>query len=222
MPHLHHWAEGWSANSRLALLWRVAPGPSPQRTIKIKFALLRWAWAGGQGGKLSKTLFFMGNVMTIKFWKWNFYCGEILLSWRRLPHKSLHTCKIVLWIMLLASSHLQLHNKYSTDMVFACASCFPWQNHESGKKKAPKHKLLLSGWSWDDPGFVPGISPGLSRGFHWWKPGTNPGFLLILTQWTISPGLSQGQTRFVPGTIPGTKGGTESLCEKSLCAFFAR
>ena len=30
------------------------------------------------------------------------------------------------------------------------------------------------------------------------------------------------QTRFVTGTIPGTKGGTESLCEKSLCAFFAR
>ena len=29
-------------------------------------------------------------------------------------------------------------------------------------------------------------------------------------------------TGFVPGTIPGTKGGTESLCEKSLCAFFAR
>ena len=38
----------------------------------------------------------------------------------------------------------------------------------------------------------------------------------------ISPGLSLGQTRFVPGTIPGTKGGTESLCENSLCAFFAR
>ena len=35
-------------------------------------------------------------------------------------------------------------------------------------------------------------------------------------------GLSQGQTQFVPGTIPGTKGGTESLCEKSLCAFFQK
>ena len=34
--------------------------------------------------------------------------------------------------------------------------------------------------------------------------------------------MSLGQTRFVPGTIPGTKGGTESLSEKSLCAFFAR
>ena len=26
----------------------------------------------------------------------------------------------------------------------------------------------------------------------------------------------------IPGAISGTKGGTESLCEKSLCAFFAR
>ena len=34
--------------------------------IKIKFALVRGGGAGGQGGKSSKTLFFMGNVMTIK------------------------------------------------------------------------------------------------------------------------------------------------------------
>ena len=109
----------------------------------------------------------------------------------------------------------------------------------SGKKKAHKPKF-----------FCPvglGTTPGLSRGFHrvcpWDKsgenlgqtrvfssrdkpgenPGTNPGFLLILHSGSpISPGLSQGQTRFVPGTVPGTKGGTESLCEKSLCAFFAR
>ena len=67
----------------------------------------------------------------------------------------------------------------------------------SGKKKAHKHKL-----------FCP---VGL---------GTTPGFLLILHSGSpISPGLSLGQTRFVPGTIPGTKGGTESLREKSLCAF---
>ena len=38
-----------------------------ETTIKKKFALCRGGWAGGQGGKLSKTLFFMGNVMTIKF-----------------------------------------------------------------------------------------------------------------------------------------------------------
>ena len=35
----------------------------------------------------------------------------------------------------------------------------------------------------------------------------------------ISPGLSVGQTRFIPGTIPGTKGGTESLCEKNYVPF---
>ena len=82
---------------------------------------------------------------------------------------------------------------------------------------------FLSGWSWDDPGFVPGISPGLSLGQVWWKAGTNPGFLLTLHSGSpISPGLSLGQTRFFPGTVPGTKGGTESLCEKSICAFFAR
>ena len=70
----------------------------------------------------------------------------------------------------------------------------------SGKKKAHKQRL-----------FCP---VGL---------GTNPGFLLILHSGSLAnPGLSLGQTQFVPGTISGTKGGTESLCEKSLCAFFAR
>ena len=40
-----------------------------ETTIKIKFALFRGGWAGGQGGKLSKTLFFVGNATTIKFRK---------------------------------------------------------------------------------------------------------------------------------------------------------
>ena len=60
----------------------------------------------------------------------------------------------------------------------------------------------------DFTGFVPGTDPVKT----WDKPGFSP----YLTQW--KPDF----TGFVPGTIPGTKGGTESLCEKSLCAFFAR
>ena len=86
----------------------------------------------------------------------------------------------------------------------------------SGKKKAHKHKLLCP--------VGLGTTPGLSRGHHRVCPWDKPGFSPYFTQWTspISPGLSLGQTRFVPGTIPGTKGGTESLGEKSLCAFFAR
>ena len=91
----------------------------------------------------------------------------------------------------------------------------------SGKKKAHKHKL-----------FCPvglGTTPGLSRGFRPWdKSGENLGHTRVFSLFflhsgsPISLGLSLGQARFVPGTIPGTKGGTESLCEKSLCAFFAR
>ena len=39
-----------------------------ETTIKIKYALFRGGgWAGWQRGKLSKTLSFMGNIMTIKF-----------------------------------------------------------------------------------------------------------------------------------------------------------
>ena len=56
----------------------------------------------------------------------------------------------------------------------------------------------------------------------WDKPGFSPYFTQLHSGSPISPGLSLGQTRFVLGTVPGTKGGTESLCEKSLCAFFAR
>ena len=64
----------------------------------------------------------------------------------------------------------------------------------------------------------PRVSPGDFTGF---VPGTNPGFILILHSGSpISPGLSLGQTRFVPGTIPGTKGGTESLCEKKFMCLF--
>ena len=78
---------------------------------------------------------------------------------------------------------------------------------KSGKKKAHKHKL-----------FCPvglGTTPGLSQGFRRVCPWDKTGFLLILHSGSpISLGLSLGQTQFVPGTIPGTKGGTESLCEK--------
>ena len=94
--------------------------------------------------------------------------------------------------------------------------------HASGKKKAHKHKLFCP----VGPSFhrsCPRDKPSLSLGQIRWKTGTNPGILLILHSGSpISPGLSLGQTLFVPGTIPGTKGGTESLREKSLCAFFAR
>ena len=38
-----------------------------ETTIKIEFALFRGGWAGGQGGKLSKTIFFVGSATTIKF-----------------------------------------------------------------------------------------------------------------------------------------------------------
>ena len=67
-------------------------------------------------------------------------------------------------------------------------------------------------------GFVPGTKWVCPRD----KPRFSPYFT---TQW--KPSLSLGQTQFVPGTnpvcpgdIPGTKGGTKSLCVKSLCAFF--
>ena len=115
-----------------------------------------------------------------------------------------------------------------TNLVFGkpCLRLLPKserkKKHISCKKKAHKHKLfvrLVLGrprvCPGDFTGFVPGTNPV--------KTWDNPGFLLILHSGSpISPGLSLGQTRFVPGTIPGTKGGTESLCEKSLCAFFAR
>ena len=91
---------------------------------------------------------------------------------------------------------------------------------DSGKKKAHKHKLFLSGWSWDDPGFVLGISPGLSLGQIRWKSGISRVFSLFYT-------VEARQTRVCPrdkpgfffGTNPGPKGGTESLYEESLCAF---
>ena len=65
-----------------------------------------------------------------------------------------------------------------------------------------------------------GMTPVLSRGFHrvcpWDKSGENLGQTRVFSLfYTV-------EARFVPGTNPGTKGGTESLCEKSLCAFFAR
>ena len=43
-----------------------------ETTIKIKFALLRGGWAGGQRGKLSKTLFFVGTPRQYNFESENF------------------------------------------------------------------------------------------------------------------------------------------------------
>ena len=61
------------------------------------------------------------------------------------------------------------------------------------------------------------------RDFTAFVPGTNsvktsykPGFSPYFTQW------KPGKPRDKPGFVLGPKGGTESLCEKSLCAFFAR
>ena len=71
----------------------------------------------------------------------------------------------------------------------------------SGKIKAHKRKLFC-------PVGRP-KTPGLSRGFHRVCPWDKPGFSPYFTQW--KPDF----TRFVPGTIPGTKGGAESLCEKT-------
>ena len=94
----------------------------------------------------------------------------------------------------------------------------------SGKKKAHKHKLFcpvvlgrprVCPGDFTARGFVPGTNPVKT----WDKPGASPYF----TQWkTDFTRFVPGTNRFVPGTIPETKGGTESLCEKSLCAFFAR
>ena len=80
-------------------------------------------------------------------------------------------------------------------------------------------------------GSVPGPPWGLSQGQTRFVPGKNP-----VKTWDkprFSPphfahwkpdftGFVPGTNPVCPGTIPGTKGGTESLCEKSLCAFFAR
>ena len=93
----------------------------------------------------------------------------------------------------------------------------------SGKKKAHKHKLFC-------PAGL-GTNPGLSRGSHrvcpWDKFGENLGEARVFSLfYTVEARFHRDCpwdfTGFVPGTIPGTKGGTESLCEKSLCAFFAR
>ena len=55
-----------------------------ETTIKIKISLLRGGGLGGREENRPETLFFMGNATTIEFRKWEFYCREILLSWRRL------------------------------------------------------------------------------------------------------------------------------------------
>ena len=77
-------SENCSATSVFACAMLQGWVRESETTIKIKFALFRGGWAGGQGGKLPKTLFFMGNATTIKFWKCKFYCRDILLSLRRL------------------------------------------------------------------------------------------------------------------------------------------
>ena len=44
------------------------------------FRFLRWGGAWGQRGKSPKTLFFVGNATTIKFWKCKFYCRVVVIA----------------------------------------------------------------------------------------------------------------------------------------------
>ena len=84
----------------------------------------------------------------------------------------------------------------------------PGKKGTRSQKEARKRHININFWSgcsWDDP-------PEMSR-------GQTQVFSLF---YTMKAQLSQSQTQFVPGTIPGTKGGSRSLCVKSLCAFFAR
>ena len=55
-----------------------------QTTIKTKLRFSGGVGHSGQTGKSSKTLFFVGNVTTIKLKNCKFYCRDILLSLRRL------------------------------------------------------------------------------------------------------------------------------------------
>ena len=95
----------------------------------------------------------------------------------------------------------------------------PERPQESGKKKAHKHKLFCPvglgttpGLSGDFTRFVPGTKPVKT----WDKPGFSPYFTQRKPDFTV---FVPGTNPVCPRTIPGTKGGTESLCEKSLCAF---
>ena len=54
---------------------------------KNKIWGLRGVGLGDREENCPKTLFFVGNATTIKFWKCKFYCREILLSLRRLLEK---------------------------------------------------------------------------------------------------------------------------------------
>ena len=67
-----------------------------ETTIKIKFALFRGVELGGREESCPKKLFFLGNAMTIQFWKCRFCCREILLSWRRLLDSQLPSAKLSL------------------------------------------------------------------------------------------------------------------------------
>ena len=91
----------------------------------------------------------------------------------------------------------------------------------SGKKKAHKHKLFCPvglGTPRVCPGDFTGFVPGTNPVKTWDTPGFSPCF----TQWKPDfTGFIPGTNPVKSGLIPGTKGGTESLCEKSLCAFFA-
>ena len=72
-------------------------------------------------------------------------------------------------------------------------------------------------------GFVPGTSPVCPWDKSGEKQGQKPRNSPYSTQWKPDfTGFVPGTNPVCPTDNPGTKGGTESLCEKSLCAFFAR
>ena len=82
LSHAHTQTPFWR------LLWILPRIRESETTIKIKFAF----FGGGAGGaerKIAQNSIFHGKRHDNNFLKVNFYCREILLSWRRLLQKHL-------------------------------------------------------------------------------------------------------------------------------------
>ena len=123
------------------------------------------------------------------------------------------------------------HPQEAPKILERCAcSSFLWATSSCGGRighlpiKARKRHININSFVrlvLGRPRVCPGISPGSSLGQIRWKPGTSPGFLLILHSGSpISPGLSLGTNPVCPWDKPGDEGRHRKfMWKKFMCLF---
>ena len=103
-------------------------------------------------------------------------------------------------------------------MVVGDRFASPGARNLSMARKAHKHKLFWSGWSWDDPE----NAPATNRACLWDKPTLSQGQTQVFpgTFYTVEAQFVPGTNPICPWDDPGDEGRQKKfVCQQFMCLF---